>query len=335
MWQRMLLKDNFEGERFKFIRKSFFLTDPPQKGGLSADSDSNWIERVEYVREKNGLPISDVCVCSLGAPYHGVNTAKLLGYDYLPMPSFKPNNYKAIYLLGFYPSGIEGHMQVLHNAKKKIVHWIGTDIYQLGHSLSVATWKELLGYFKKENIIHLAEADFTQKELKELGIRSKVVPLPPAKLYNPIPLPEKFTVGIYENPTQSMYSEELMDHVARSLPDMDFKFFGNPQKKGKYNNVEHLGWVDMDEWLPKLSCNLRITTHDGLSLTVLQFLTAGRNVVTNTPIKGTITAKSTREDIVKALRIASKTPLSKKWSKHWIGELSTEKFKKEMGKICK
>lgn len=334
MWQRMLLKDNFEGKRFKLVRKSFFLTEPPRKGGLSADSDTNWIERVKYVREKNGIPISDVCVCSLGAPYHGVNTAKLLGYDYLPMPSFKPNNYKAVYLLGFYVSGVEGHMQVLAGAKKKIIHWIGTDIYQLGHTLSVNTWRDLLSYFKNEKIIHLSEADFTHKELKELGIKSKVVPIPPSKLYKPMPLPEKFTVGIYDNPTQDMYQKELMEHVARSLPDIEFKFFGNPQKTGKYNNVEHLGWVEMDEWMPKLSCNLRITTHDGLSLTVLQFLTAGRNVVTNTPVKGTIQVKPTREDIVKGIRLASKRFLDKKWSRYWSDEVSTKKFQKRMEDVC-
>jgi hypothetical protein len=249
------------------------------------------------------------------------------------MPSFKPNNYKAVYLLGFYVGGIEGHMQVLQGAKKKIIHWIGTDIYQLGHTLSVTTWKDLLKYFKDEKIIHLSEADFTHKELKELGINSKVVPIPPSKLYKPIPLPEKFTVGIYDNPTQDMYNRELMEHVARSLPDIEFKFFGNPRKIGSYNNVENLGWVDMDEWMPKLSCNLRVTTHDGLSLTVLQFLTAGRNVVTNTPVKGAIQVKPTRDDIVKGIRIAQKRFLTNKWSKYWTNEVSTEKFKKNMGAI--
>lgn len=334
MWQRMLLPD-FTGEKFKFIRKSFFLTDPPRERGISMDSSDNWIERVKYVREKNNIPISDVCVCSFGAPYHGVNTAKLLGYDYLPMPSFKPNEYKAVYLLGFYVNGIEGHMQAIQGFKKKIIHWIGTDIHMLGHTLSVSTWKDLLSYFKNEKIIHLAEANFTQKELKELGIKSSVVPLPPSKLYKPMPLPKKFTVGIYENATQNMYQEELMQHVARSMPDIEFKFFGNDQKKGKYNNVEHLGWVDMDEWIPKLSCNLRITNHDGLSLTVLQFLTAGRNVVTNTPVKGAIQVNPTREDIVKCIRMAQKTLLDSKWSTYWTKEVSTKKFKREMRKICK
>jgi hypothetical protein len=328
----MLLKDDFEGKRFKFIRKAFFLTDPPQPKGLSADSSDNWIERVKYVREKNNIPISDVCVCSLGAPYHGINVAKMLDYDYLPMPSFKPNNYETVYLLGFYPSGIEGHIGALSGAKNKVIHWIGTDIYQLGHTLSVSTWRELLEYFKKEKITHLSEADFTQRELKELGIKSNIVPIPPSKLYKPMPLPDKFTVGIYDNPTQDMYHKELMEHVARSMPDIDFKFFGNDDKKGKYKNVEHFGWIDMDEWMPKLSCNLRVTIHDGLSLTVLQFLTAGRNVVTNTPVEGTIQAKPTRSSIIKALRMAQKRSLDLKWSRYWFNELSIINFKKRIGK---
>jgi glycosyltransferase involved in cell wall biosynthesis len=333
MWQRMLLLDGFEGKKFKFKRRSYFMTDPPREGGISMDSNDNWIDRVKYIREKNGIPIADVCVCSLGAPYHGVNVAKTLGYDYLPMPSFKPNNYKAIYLLGFYVNGVEGHMRALANSKKKIVHWIGTDIYQLGHTLSVSTWRDLLKYFKEEKIIHLSEADFTQKELKALGIKSRVVPIPPSKLYNRMPLPKKFTVGIYENATQNAYKEELMQHVARSMPDIEFKFFGDETKKGKYDNVEHLGWIDMDEWMPKLSCNLRITDHDGLSLTVLQFLTAGRNVVTNTPVTGTIQVEPTRKSIIKGVRMAHERLLDPRVSERWSRQLSIDRFKRSVRRL--
>jgi hypothetical protein len=148
-----------------------------------------------------------------------------------------------------------------------------------------------------------------------------------------MPLPEKFTVGIYENPTQQVYEEELMEHIARSMPDIDFKFFGNENSKGKYKNVEHLGFIDYDKWIPKLSCNLRITKHDGLPLTPLQFMTAGRNVVTNVPLKGAIKVSNERKEIIDGLRIAQKFPLDKKWSKYWRDELDVEKYKKAIGRL--
>ena len=338
MWIRMLKKDNFEGKRFKFYRRNFFLTEPPRKGGLSDDSHKHWIERIKEVKSFNGIPLSKVCVSSIGAPLHGVNVAKLLDYDYLPMPSYKPHEYEAIYLLGFYcnhPDATKAHLQVFDSPAKtkRIIHWIGTDIWQLGHAISVTTWRELKALWKKKHYIHLTEVDYTQKEMEELGVKSTIVPLPPSKLYKPMPLLDKFTVGIYENPTQEVYEEELMEHIARSLPDIDFKLFGDEQKKGKFANVEHLGWIDYDEWMPKLSMNLRITKHDGLPLTPIQFLTAGRNVVCNVALKGAIQVKNDRKEIVAAIRKAQKEPLDPKWSKYWNDELSTDKFKKRIEEV--
>jgi glycosyltransferase involved in cell wall biosynthesis len=335
MWQRMLLKDNFEGKKFKFHRRSFFATEPIQEGGISHDSATNWIERTDYVRNKNGIPKSDMVVCSLGAPFHGVNISKMLGVDYLPMPSFKPHEYKTIYLVGFYPTGLEGHLQVFANFKgKKIIHWIGTDIYQLNHTTSVSTLEELKHYFKIDKFIHLSEYQTTHDELRKLGLKSKIVPIPPQKIYEPMPLPKKFIVGIYENPTQNMYAEEQMEHIARSMPDIEFKLFGDETKKGnKFDNVEHLGWVSLDEWMPKLSCNLRMTIHDGLSLTILQFLTAGRTVVTNSKVKGTLYVSNDRKSIVEALRACQSVTTGTKAAKYWINELKLSKFKKRIGAL--
>jgi glycosyltransferase involved in cell wall biosynthesis len=338
MWLRMLSKDNYEGKKFKFYRKNFFLTEPVRTGGISQDSHKNWIERVKQVKKLNNIPLSDICVSSLGAPLHGVSVAKMLGADYLPMPSFKPHKYKTIYLLGFYtnhPEAIQAHLRVFNSQKpiKKIIHWIGNDIYQFSHGISVATWKELLELWKKKGYIHLTEVDYTQKEMLGLDVKTKVIPIPPSKLYKPIRLPEKFTVGVYENPTQNVYEEELMAHVARSMPDIQFIFFGDDSKKGKYANVNHVGWIDYDKWLPKLSCNLRITKHDGLPLTAIQFMTAGRNVITNSPLKGAIVVTNDRKDIIAGIRKAQKQPLNKKWSKYWRKIASPERFKKAIRRI--
>jgi hypothetical protein len=117
------------------------------------------------------------------------------------------------------------------------------------------------------------------------------------------------------------------------MPDIEFKFFGDETKKGKYDNVEHLGWIDMDEWMPKLSCNLRITDHDGLSLTVLQFLTAGRNVVTNTPVTGTIQVEPTRKSIIKGVRMAHERLLDPRVSERWSRQLSIDRFKRSVRRL--
>lgn len=330
MWMRMLIKDDFKGEKFLYIPKPFFITLPPQEGGISHDSASNWLDRVDYIRGKNGVLPSSICVCSLGAPMHGIHVAKKLGADYLPMPSFKPNRYKIIYLLGFYPEAAKEHMQVFEGFKgKKLIHWIGSDILGMHWHCSFQKIKALKKWFEREKIVMFTEAEHTHKEMEELGINTKIVPIPPQKLYDPMPLPEEFTVGIYENQTQKVYSEELMEDVARAMPDVKFIFFGDSSKKGlKYGNVEHVGYVDMDELMPKVSCNLRVTMHDGLPITPLQFLTAGRNVVSNTEIPGATKVEKDRKKIIEALRLAQDNPLPPEWSDHWKKVLDFSKFQR-------
>lgn len=337
MWMRMLLKDDFKGEKFLYFHRSFFVTEPPQAGGISDDSHKNWIERVRYVREKNGVPIPDVVVCSGGAPYHAVHVAKKLGADWLPDPTFKPNTYKTLYLLGYYTASREAfgwHANVLMNfSGKKIVHWIGTDVYNLDNNISVKTLRELKAFWKRQHVTHLAEVDYIQKELKQFGIIAQVVPIPPPKLYDPMPLPENFSVAIYENDTQKMYSEALMMEIVRSMPDVQFYFFGaeNENKGKEMDNVSWLGWINFDEWMPKFSMNLRITVHDGLPLTPLQFLTAGRPVITNVPLKDSIVMEGKRKEIVEEIRKIRREKTTVDAS-YWKDELKTERFIDHMKK---
>jgi hypothetical protein len=144
-------------------------------------------------------------------------------------------------------------------------------------------------------------------------------------------------VAVYENPTQNLYYNDLMEQVARSLPDIQFYFFGDETKKGrKEKNIEHLGWIDLKEWMPKFSCNLRVTIHDGLPLTPLQFLTAGRYVISTTPLRGAAEVKPDRKEIVEAIRTAqsSKTP-EVGISEYWHKELDFNKFKTTLEDLCK
>ena len=356
MWQRMLLLDNFKGEKFHYIAKSFCLTEPVAEGGISWDSHTHWKERVSYIREKNGIPRSPICVTSLGAPFVGLHVAKKLGADYLPMPSFKEHDYKAIYLLGFYPGPggpTKTHLAVFaepghvrndekglpdvqaYFKGKKIIHFIGTDILKLRTEVPFVTLKYLRDLWKENEFTLLSEFEMAQEELKELAIDTKIVPIPPDKLFNPLPLPTQFTVGIYENGTQNMYHEPLMEAVVRSMPDVQFYFFGDNTKKGnKGDNYEHLGWINLDEWMPKFSCNLRMTIHDGLPLTPLQFLTAGRSVVCNTELHGAVYALPERKAVIEALRSAQDSPIDPKSASYWAKKLDFATYTKTITALC-
>jgi len=335
---RQLQRDNFQGKDFKFINHSFFLAEAPQKGGLSDDSHQNWIDRTDYIRNKNGIPKSDICVTSLGAAHHGFHIAQKLGADYIPMPSFKPHKYKTIYLAGFYTAEHDGsnvtqtHMSVFDNFKgKKIIHWIGSDVLQMHWNCSFEKIKSLKKWFKDNKIINLTECEWTQKEMAELGIKTKIVPIPPKKLNKPMPLPEEFAVGIYESSVNQMYNQELMEDIIRAMPDVKFYLFGDDSRKGeKGSNYEHLGFTDMNEWMPKLSCNLRCSVHDGLPLLPIEFMTAGRQVVMNYPLKGAIHIEKVRKQIVEAIRYARKHTLDKKWPKYWTKEMNYKLFERRI-----
>lgn len=365
MWQRMLLQDNFKGERFLYIPKSFFLTEMIKDGGLSHDSHENWKERTSFIRDKNGIPKSNICVTSLGAPFHGLHVAKKLGADYLPMPSYKEHDYDAIYLLGFYPGPggpTKTHLSVFaepghtradekglpdvqqYFKGRKIIHWIGTDVLKMQTEVPFVTIKYLRDLWKEHDFVLLSEAQNTHDELLELGVETQIVPIPPDKLFSLIPLPERFSVAIYENATQNMYHEDLMKQVTRSMPDVQFYFFGDESKKGiKDKNSEHLGWIDFDEWMPKFSMNLRMTIHDGLPLTPLQFLTAGRGVVANTTLRGAMQVKPIRKEIIEAIRAIEKIAehshldgavLDRTDIEHWREALDFNTYKQVITKLC-
>ena len=357
MWMRMLILDNFKGDKFLYIPKSFCLTEMVKEGGISSDSHKNWLERRKYVMEKNGIPRSKICVTSLGAPWHGLHAAKKLGADYLPMPSFKEHDYEAIYLLGFYPGPggpTKSHLAVFaepgrirdderglpevqqYFKGRKLIHWIGTDILKMRTEVPFVTIKYLKDLWNENDFTLLTESQSPHDELLEIGLDTRIAPIPPDTLYDPMELPEKFTVGIYENATQNMYHEELMENVARAMPDIQFYFFGDETKKGrKTDNTEHLGWINLADWMPKFSCNVRVTIHDGLPITPLQFMTAGRSVVSNFAMVGAIKVEADRKEIIEAIRTAQNSPIDPKVSKYWKKELDFTKYEKVIKELCK
>lgn len=357
MWQRMLLLDEFEGSKFLYINKAFFLTEQVRDGGISHDSYTNWKERRNYVMQKNGIAQSKLCVTSLGAPWHGLHVAKKLGAEYLPMPSFKEHDYESIYLLGFYPGPggpTKTHLQVFaepgrirHDERglpdvqeyfkgNKIIHWIGTDVLKMRTEVPWVTIKYFQDLFKKEGIVQLSEAQHTHDELKEIGLDTKIVPIPPDTLFEIIPLPEEFSVAIYENSTQDLYYGELMERVATSMPDVKFYFFGDDAKKGTTTrNTEHLGWINLAEWMPKFSCNVRVTIHDGLPLTPLQFMTAGRQFIGNVAIFHAHVVTADRKDIIEKIRsIRASNILALEAASHWKKELDFANFTRVITDIC-
>lgn len=291
-WLRVVAK----GVKGHYLGRTIsFVAEPPRAGGLSVDSHSNWSERIRYIKEKNGIPISDICVTSLGAPVHGVEIAKMLGADYRDDTIYKPHNYKALYLIGWYmkptDQGNEHPSILMHFDKpgiSKIVHFVGADIFWL-RKFNYESMKALAGALNLKATHILCETDIAQRELADFGIKAKILPIPSYSSWEMKPLPDEFKMSVFltEKSDFDKYCYEHTLSIIRAMPDVQFTAYGDGGKDVAYPNLKHYGTLTRKEWEEYVyanSCYLRLVRHDTLPMASCEFIMAGRDVVTNLPL---------------------------------------------------
>lgn len=290
-WLRVVKTHNVTGSLLKDVS---FVAEPPRDNGLSDDSHHNWIERVKFIKNKMGIPQPEIVVTSLGAANHGVEIAKTLGADFRDDTIFKPNEYKALYMIGFYtnyPTEAGGaHAQILKaysKSVKKIVHWVGADIYKL-RKFSWENLQYLIGALNLSVDVMLCENEQAQAELKAFGIDAEIVPIPPYSDYRVTPLPQKFRVATLLT-DKSDFDKYLKEHtlsIIRAMPDVEFASYGDGDKDVEIPNLKRYGEMPRKEWeqfVKDNSCLLRIARHDTRPMASDEFIMAGRSVVTNIP----------------------------------------------------
>lgn len=274
---------------------SSFMAEPPRAKGLSMDSHGNWVDRVHYVKEKNGIPEREICVASLGAPNHGVEIAKMIGADFRDDTIFKPHAYKALYLIGWYMKPTDQgnqHPSIMMHFEmpgvKKIVHFVGADIYWL-RKFPYEAMKPLAGALQLKADHILCETELAQAELKDFGIVAQVVPIPSYSTWEVKPLPEKFTCSVFLT-NKSDFDKYCYEHtlsIIRAMPDVEFTAYGDGGWDVEYPNLKHSKNLSRDKWEEYVyanSCYLRLVKHDTLPLASAEFIMAGRDVVTNIPL---------------------------------------------------
>lgn len=356
---RMLKKDNFEGKDWLYVPERWFITEggANRKSSISSDAFNNWMERKKYLMKKHNIPISDTCVCSWSCQYHGVNFAKLLDYDYMHEPQYMPFEYKRLIQVGFFTgTNIEAacsyHLfeecTTPENADKdrerfagkKIIMWVGTDIWQMRNSAGWETLQARKKTWAEEGWISVVGDKNAQQKLADLGFPSKVIYYPPHHFYDVMPLPKQVAVGVYEddNDNNVKYHNEHLYELARNYPDVKFYFYGAPTRVGikhkEMPNIEHLGWVNMDELMPKLTMHIELTLTGGVGSGGVEYLMAGRQVVTDVDEPYTFKAKNTYESIEKAFKKALEEPFDqKKMSDFYKKRHSVKNFKKVMDRL--
>jgi glycosyltransferase involved in cell wall biosynthesis len=267
------------------------ITEEPNDESISGKGHKNWETGYNAVREKNGIPKRDIVVTTFGAHFQAKRRAKFLNADYHApeMLVYKPFNYKSIISMGYYIETPCGAYFPFINAKKetkKIIHFIGTDVYQL-FNLKYRDMQYLRNELPKGIDKIFANAPWLVDELKEMGIESELLYCPiDASPYKVTPFPEKFTLAFYRSDSNNMHNEAFIYDVAKSCPDIKFKFFGGTAHKfaDMPKNIEYLGSIkeeDMPDFIASTSGILRITVHDGFPATVAEWALSGRPFISN------------------------------------------------------
>lgn len=288
-WLRVVKK----GVKGFYIQRDIsFVAELPRAGGLSMDSHNNWVERVKTIKTKNKISQSPLVVTSVGAQYHGSEIAKLLHADYRDDTILKPNDYSAVYVIGFFMHPQQSnnmHPDILasFNKKIKIVHFVGADIYWLRKFKSDEV--DIISTILNENCEHiLCETELAQSELAHLGVKAQIVPIPPYGEFDVKPLPEKFSVGIFltDKSDFDKYCQKETLSIVRALPNVQFNAYGDGALDVRYPNLKHHGNIWGENWQKFVydnSCYFRIVRHDTRPMASDQFLLAGRDVITNIP----------------------------------------------------
>jgi glycosyltransferase involved in cell wall biosynthesis len=100
---------------------------------------------------------------------------------------------------------------------------------------------------------------------------------------------------------QAFYGMERISKLAKAFPEIDFQLFGLSKSDFPITSNVHLnGWVSADEFenrLRETPIFLRLTEHDGFSVSVIEALGAGCEVIMSLPFDLTYLARNINEAI--------------------------------------
>lgn len=304
-WLRVVKTHKVKG--YYIPRDYTFIAELPRPKGLSDDSSNNWIDRVKYIKNKNGIPLRDILVTSLGAGSHAKGIAKMINGDFRDDTFDKPAEYKALYMIGFYikpnEQGLNEHARrlALYKEKypncKRIVHFVGADIYWL-RKFPYESLKYLAGALSLSADHILSENQGAHDELLEYGIKTEIVPIPSyTENWEVKPLPEQFAVGVYlvepgSGPGQSDFDKYCYEHtlsIIRGMPDVQFTGYGYGGQNVVYPNLKHFNIIPREKWADYVYSNsayMRFCRHDHNPMASNEFIMAGRDVISNVPTLG-------------------------------------------------
>lgn len=165
----------------------------------------------------------------------------------------------------------------------RVMHWVGSDIE------SARADRKLRNAVASAKATHLAEIDWTARELAELGLHCEIAPLPTRHQGGGVKaLPGRFTILFYLPKSRpEFYGREEYEQLLRDLaPEAPRVFVVGGGTLSAPPSVELItcGWrSDLREIYDESTVLIRRTPHDGLALMVVEALSFGRHVIWSKP----------------------------------------------------
>jgi hypothetical protein len=211
--------------------------------------------------------------------FHGTSAEDLAVYD----PEF-------LYVHGCF---INDHgdwrlyQQLTGEAPKVVIRFTGTD------ALNVTGFVErgctaIVTWLNQDRFLIIPPSEKVAEELRALGV-NVVAPLntPAQRVFDPIPRPKKFTIGVYMPPhRQDFFNIPKLTQVLYKMKDDEYRaifyhFFPLMQEFGFDGPCELRFGLRRDQYektIADCSCLVRMPVHDANSISTAEFLMADRPV---------------------------------------------------------
>ncbi|MBI3135916.1 MAG: hypothetical protein HYZ14_14655 [Bacteroidetes bacterium] len=169
--------------------------------------------------------------------------------------------------------------------KPLIMQWHGSDVLtlrtnKLGRNNSASKYTQQAKSF--------TDAVWLQQELQELGVEASILHFKHARpTTSTAPFQTANVVSYLAQNNELFYGIEAIQNLAFHFPQITFHLIGTDGNSMKhFPNIQYHGWVSKDKVTELMNANaiyLRLTAHDGYSLSVLEALANGNYVIWNNP----------------------------------------------------
>jgi glycosyltransferase involved in cell wall biosynthesis len=187
---------------------------------------------------------------------------------------------------------------VLKWKKKLILQWMGTDaLLAMDRFKNKTIERKYIDYS-----YNFVDSEWLMEEVKSVNLEPEYLHFK-SLVVKPNPtIYKRISVMSYvaEN-RQAFYGMVRISELAKAFPEIDFQLFGLTKSDFPITSNVHLnGWVSADEFenrLRETPIFLRLTEHDGFSVSVIEALGAGCEVIMSLPFDLTYLARNINEAI--------------------------------------